>query len=159
MKIKKQIVLFVAMLLLWTLAASAQSDQGRRHRFSPEEYVQKAKTYIIREAGLTPTEAAAFFPLYHKMKNQQRKLSREVGNLMRDAWRGNLSEEESLVLLNTLRDKEEDILELEEKYQKKFLKIVPASKLLKVKIAEKKFERKMLSEMACGPRGKKKGNN
>ena len=70
MKIKKQIVLFVAMLLLWTLAASAQSDQGRRHRFSPEEYVQKAKTYIIREAGLTPTEAAAFFPLYHKMKDQ-----------------------------------------------------------------------------------------
>lgn len=147
------------MLLIWSLAVSAQPEQGRRPRFSPEEYVQKAKIYITREAGLTPTEAAAFFPLYHKMKEQQRKLSREVGDLMRDAWRGNLGEEESLNLLNTLRDKEEDILELEEKYQKKFLKIVPASKLLKVKIAEKKFERKMLSEMACGPRGKRNGKN
>ena len=86
------------------------------------------------------------------MKERQRKLSFKNGKMMRKAWKGNLSNAESLAILKAVMENEEDIIELEEKYQKKFLKVVSASKLLKIKVAEKAFERRMLSNMAHGPR-------
>lgn len=148
----------VTLLCLVALVAGAdcpEGPKGPRPRFSPEEYKQKEAAYITQKANLTSGEAAAFFPIYHKMKDQQRRLSFKNGDIMRKAHRENLNDTESLAILNEINDNEDEIQDLEEKYQKKFLKIVSPSKLLKIKIAEKAFERKMLSEMARGPRPKK----
>ena len=155
----KRMVL-VTLLCLVALVAGADcpdgdAPKGPRPRFSPEEYKQKEAAFIIKKAMLSPSEAAAFFPIYHKMKDQQRRLSFKNGDIMRKAHHENLNDAESLAILNEINDNEDEIHDLEVKYQKKFLKIVSPSKLLKIKIAEKAFERKMLSEMARGPRSKK----
>ena len=156
-EIKIPKVLLMILFAIFSLVSFAQADgdghrQGPRPRFSPEEYKQKEANYITRKANLTPTEATAFFPLFHAMKDQQRKLSFENGRLMRRAWRENLNDAESLSLLNTINNNEEKIQKLEKQYEKRFLKVVSASKLLKIKVAEKSFERKVLSDMARGPK-------
>lgn len=154
--VKLLFTLVLTMLLCPSVMMAQPDNNGRkrampiqnaqRMRFSPEEYMQKEKEFMTREAGLSQREAADYFPLYHKMKDEQRKLSFRMAELMRKAERENLNDAESLKLLNELIDKEEQIADLEEKYHKKFLKIVPARKLLKLRIASKQFERKALFE-------------
>ena len=154
-KVKITNALLLILFVLFSVVGYAQPDgqkHGFRPRFSPEEYKQNEASYITRKANLSPSEAAAFFPLFHAMKDQQRKLSFENGRLMRRAWHENINDIESLALLNTINHNEKKIKELEDKYQKKFLKVVTASKLLKIKVAEKAFERKVLSDMARGPK-------
>ena len=150
--IVKKLMLLVVCILLTAGATACPDGEGHKNafrpRFSPEEYQQRERAFITKKADLTQAEASAFFPLFHQMKDRQRKLSFKNGKMMRKAWKGNLS----LAILKAVMENEEDIIELEEKYQKKFLKVVSASKLLKIKVAEKAFERRMLSNMAHGPR-------
>lgn len=154
--IVKKLMLLVVCILLAAGATACPDGEGHKNafrpRFSPEEYRQREMAFITKKADLTQAEANAFFPLFHQMKERQRKLSFKNGKMMRKAWKGNLSNTESLAILKAVMENEEDIIELEEKYQKKFLKVVSASKLLKIKVAEKAFERRMLSNMAHGPR-------
>ena len=151
--IVKKLMLLVVCILLAARATAWPDSEGHKNafrpRFSPEEYRQREMAFITKKADLTQAEASAFFPLFHQMKDRQRKLSFKNGKMMRKAWKGNLSNAESLAILKAVM---ENIIELEEKYQKKFLKVVSASKLLKIKVAEKAFERRMLSNMAHGPR-------
>lgn len=158
--IKKLFLVVFCLLVAAGATAHSTGDEpenGSHPRFSPEEYRQKEMEYITNTADLTRAEANAFFPLFHQMKDRQRKLSFKNGKMMRDAWRKKLSNAESLAILDAIAENEEDIVELEEKYRKRFLKIVSASKLLKIKIAEKIFERRMLSNIAQGPRHKGPG--
>ena len=149
-------MLLVVCILLTAGAMACPDGEGHKNalrpRFSPEEYQQRERAFITKKADLTQTEASAFFPLFHQMKDRQRKLSFKNGKMMRKAWKGNLSNAESLAILEAVMENEEEIIELEEKYQKKFLKVGSASKLLKIKVAEKAFERRMLSNRAQGPR-------
>ena len=149
-------MLLVVFILLTAGAMACPDGEGHKNalrpRFSPEEYQQRERAFITKKADLTQTEASAFFPLFHQMKDRQRKLSFKNGKMMRKAWTGNLSNAESLAIVEAVMENEEEIIELEEKYQKKFLKVVSASKLLKMKVGEKAFERRMLSNMAHGPR-------
>ncbi len=150
-------LLFTAFCLLAVVAVSAHPDSDEpkgddRPHFSPQEFWQKEVEFITDAADLTQAEANTFFPLYRQMKDHQRRLSFKNGKMMRDAWRKKLSNAESLALLKAMAKNEEDIVKLEEKYQKGFLKIISASKLLKVKIAEKMFERRALSDIAHGPK-------
>lgn len=152
-------LLLAAFCLLSAVGAMASPDCDEpkdkdRPRFSPEEFQKKETAYITAKAELTKAEATAFFPLFYKMKDQQRKLSFKNDKLMRSAWRKKLSNAESLRILEAIGENEEDILDLEEDYRKRFLKIVGASKLLKIKVAEKVFERDMLNWLAHGPRNR-----
>lgn len=139
----------IIIILLLTIAptlASAQNNNGK-HRFSPEEYAQQCDAYITREAGLTSSEAQKFFPLFHQMKDEQRKLHESIFNLYRKTKKQELSESEAREMLEQTNQMLKKQITIEENYQKKFLKVVSATKLIKIKIAEKKFERKTLGNM------------
>ena len=88
------------------------------------------------------------------MRDAQRKLMHEKGRLAREALKNEPDEKQSLKTLERLLAIDRQMTDIEQEYQKKILKVIPASKYLKVKIAEKKFERKMLHKMA--PRSPKK---
>ena len=58
------------------LTMMAQPQQ--RGKFNPEMYKAKLESYITGEAGFTPAEAQAFYPIYHEMKDKQRQLQRRI---------------------------------------------------------------------------------
>lgn len=124
----------------------------KERRFSPEEYVKKCDAFMIAEAKLTPAEARKFFPLYHEMKDKQRRCEFEKGRLERSAMKQLPSDKECQRILQRINELNKQIQNIEESYQKKLLRTVSASKLLSAKIAEKKFERRMLRNMVHGPR-------
>ena len=131
----------------------AQHQKGS-HRFSPEEFVQKCDCYITDYAKLTPQEAQKFLPLYHAMKDAQRKLMHEKGSLLHNAIKDDKGEKNSQKTLDKLNALDRQVLDIETEYQKKMLKVISASKLLRVKDAEKKFERRVLHKMANRPKPK-----
>ena len=94
--------------------------------------------FITKEASLTPEEAAKFFPLYREMQHKQRV----VWQKMKDLGRNKPAEEAACKLAVQKRDE----LELEQKvilqtYHNKFFKVIPASKVYDVIIAENRFHR------------------
>lgn len=155
---KRYISIFgiVLALSLISIGAAGQGPQRGGHRFSPEEFAQKCDCFITAQAKLTTQEAQKFLPLYHAMKDAQRKLMQEKGQLMREAMKDDSNDKQNLKTLDRLIAIDRQVVDIEQDYQKKMLKVLSPSKLLKVKMAERKFEREMLRKMA--PRHKKGEN-
>lgn len=135
-----------------TAGSQPQCQPQKDRRFSPEEYVKKCDAFMIKEAKITPSEAKDFFPLYHEMKDKQRSCEFEKGKLERQVMKQMPDDKECQRILNRINALNKQIESIEESYQKKLLKVVSPSKLLSAKIAEKKFERRMLRNMVRGPR-------
>lgn len=148
MRYCKHIFGFILVLLLFSLSAAAQEPPTGGHRFSPENFKHKIDAFITDKAKLTPQEAQKFLPLYHAMKDAQRKLMRDRGQLLHDAVKEECGEKMCQKALEKINTIDRQVLDIEADYQKKMLKVISACKLLRVKDAEKKFERKMLYGMA-----------
>ena len=146
----------MAMLMIVSAAARAHENPDDKpgapqmeRRFSPEQFRQKWDGFIISYAKLTPQEAQKFLPLYHAMKDEQRKLMREKGGMEREATKEeNANDKQSLKTLDRMIAIDRQVIDIEQDYQKKMLKVISPSKLLKVRVAEKKFERDMLHKRA-----------
>jgi len=155
-------IIVLLLLCLCPVIAMAQNNrpehrrQGPGPRFSPEEYAQLCDTFVTTEAGLTTAEAQKFFPIYHQMKDEQRKVYEQIGQTYRNAGKNDLNEKEANEALAQVNILSKKLITIEENYQKKFLKVITASKLIKVKLAEKRFERRALGNaMNRNPKDKK----
>ena len=62
-------VIFITFCLLVS-SATAQPQRGQR-RFNPQKFQAELEQFITTEAGLTPQESAAFFPVYRDMRKKQ----------------------------------------------------------------------------------------
>ena len=69
----KRIFILIIIQLCTSLCTMAQ--QQERWKFNPEEFRAKLEEFITREAGFTTAEAQAFYPVFHKMKEEQRNLA------------------------------------------------------------------------------------
>ena len=67
---RKVLILWLTMML--SCAAYAQQWGQQPGRFDPQRFQKELEQFITKEAGLTPKEAAAFFPVYREMMNKQR---------------------------------------------------------------------------------------
>ena len=130
------IVIMMMAMLTGTLA------QPPRGRFSPKEFRAHLEEYVSKEAGLTASEAKAFFPLFHEMKEKQFKTQDEIFRLKRNAPAGNASDKDYAQKIKRL---EVEKAETEEAYYKKLCKIVSARKVFLAMQAEDKFHRHMLN--------------
>ena len=73
----KKTIISLLLLLVFALTAAAQ---GKRH-FDPAKFKAEMEQFITVEACLTPSEAAALFPLYDEMKKEMRTLFNKVRKL------------------------------------------------------------------------------
>lgn len=126
------------LLLLLTLASAAQE---RKERFSPEKFRADLESFIVKEACLSPKEAAAFFPLYDEMGKKQRA----VFNSMRRLDHAPACTDDDCRKLIKERDKLDiELKKLQQTYHNKFLGVLSAQKVFKVLKAEDDFHRRML---------------
>ena len=108
--------------LLVTMMAFAQEGPMK---FSPEKFKADLQEFIVKEAKLTPQEAAKFLPLYSEMFQKQRAIYDRQRQLR----------------MNKLTDEAayRDAI----KKGDKFLNVLPASKVFEVIKAEDRFYRDM----------------
>lgn len=142
----------VIMLMAMLTSALAQPQKGR---FSPEEFRAHLEEYVSKEAGLTASEAKAFFPLFHEMKEKQFKTQDEIFRLKRNAPAGNASDKDYANTIQKIKRLEVEKAETEEAYYKKLCKIVSARKVFLAMQAEDKFHRRMINNFNRQGRNRK----
>lgn len=128
---------------------NAQSDAQRpAMQFSPEEFRSRQQKFLTEKSGLTEEEAEKFFPVFFELQQKKNDInfnSRENVNAQRST--GPLTDEECTALIDKLADAKLKTAKLEKEYLERFKKIVPASKLLRIQIAETQFGSELIKEM------------
>ena len=142
----------ITTLLLYfvCLMAAAQQPQGQRPerpRMTPEEYRAKQQEFITRHAELTPEESDAFFPLYFELQGKKHEANRRVWKEARRVPPHERTEEECDKMTDAMADVKIECATLEKEYLAKFKQILPAKKLMRVQMAEERYQRELLRGM------------
>lgn len=141
------VLLFVMMMTFSDAAA-----QNKRDKFRPARFQAEMEQYITKKAGLTPKEAAKFFPFYSEMQKKQRILHKELKSLKRikpvtdDECKKNIEKRDELSI---------EIKEIQRDYHEKFMRILSPKKVYDVLKAEDMFHRQMFKRTANNARKKK----
>lgn len=129
-----------------------QRDQRERRdnrqdhkKFNPDEYQRKLEAHITKFAGLTTLEAQSFFPLFREMQQKQRAIFKKQRKRNQSMFSNNKA---ALIAISEHDEAEIQIKKLQQNYHKRFLKVLPASKVLKCIVAEEVFNRRMMKGFA-----------
>lgn len=135
----KKLLVFAVLMFVVALGASAEEQQ----KFSPEKFQADLEQYITTEAGLTNEEAAKFFPLYREMQQKQRVVYNKIHELFKLPH-----DEASCKRAIQRRDQLEiELKQIAQTYHNKFLRVIPASKVIGTIIAEDKFNRRAFRKL------------
>ena len=144
----KKLLVFAVLMLMVVLGASAEEQQ----KFSPEKFQADLEQYITTEAGLTNEEAAKFFPLYREMQQKQRVVYNKIHELFKLPH-----DEASCKRAIQRRDQLEiELKQIAQTYHNKFLRVIPASKVIGTIVAEDKFHRRAFRKFGQRNRDSKK---
>ena len=138
----------LSLLLACMLCVSSLAQRPKRPTFDPKRFEAELEQYIVVNAGLTPVEAARFFPVYREMMKRQRMLFDEMRRFHFVDTRDNKA------CANAIRRQDEldiEMKQLQQAYHGKFMYILPAGKVMSVIKAEEKFHRQMFKKMRPRP--------
>lgn len=131
-------------LFLFSMTFSLSISGQRPRKFDPQQFEKQLHQYIATEAGLTPGEAAAFFPLFDEMQRKQRLLFDKMRIYMHTNTDDNRA---SLKAIQAMDNNDLEIKKLQKEYHQKFCKVLPAGKVLQILKADDKFHRKAFKRM------------
>ena len=120
-----------------------QKKPGKK-QFNPKKYQEDLERFIAKEPKLTSQEAQNFFPLYRKMQQKLRELYKKQRQLYRTPPTDENAALEAIKNSDCIDVKIKKILQT---YHQKFLKVLPATKVLAVIRAEEHFNRNMMRNM------------
>ena len=132
MKHRRYII--VLLVLLCSVVAMAQEPK----KFDPVQFEADLEQFVATEARLTPTESAAFFPLYREMRKKQMAY---FGYHRRWHIVDESDDKACAEAIRRLDSNDLEIKRLLQLYHEKFLHILPASKVFRIIKAEEKFHR------------------
>lgn len=132
MKHRRYII--VLLVLLCSVVVMAQEPK----KFDPVQFEADLEQFVATEARLTPTESAAFFPLYREMRKKQMAY---FGYHRRWHIVDESDDKACAEAIRRLDSNDLEIKRLQQLYHEKFLHILPASKVFRIIKAEEKFHR------------------
>jgi len=153
----KRIILILLLCVVGgSLSLSAQQP-GNNRRGDFEKFKSERKVYISKEMNLTKEEAAAFWPLNDELQSKKFELNgelREQMHAIRQARREGKqrSDADYRKIIEAGAKVKVKEAELEERYLKKFLEVIPAEKMFRYQSAENEFARKMMDNRDGRPR-------
>lgn len=121
------------------------SAQPGNTKFDPKAFQARMEQFITTEAGLTPQEAEAFFPVFREMQKKQRVLFEQQQRQRHFKPVGDDACKEAILKSD---ENELQMKELQLQYHKRFFKILSPSKVFDVIKAEAKFHRQAFRTMA-----------
>ena len=132
-----KITLIITLLL--TMNVVAQSPEKR-------ERIKALKVaFITEKLELTESEAQKFLPIYNTFEENMHNFRKDFyKNRKMDI--ANVSEQEAKNILNNMIKTENEKNQLKEKFMNDLLKVIPAKKIIKLKITEDEFNKQMLEQ-------------
>ena len=132
---------FVIIIFATLLCATGMTAQ-KQHHFNPAQFQADLEQFITSEAGLTPKESAAFFPVYREMREKQLAFFGQDRRLRHVDANDDKACAEAIALRD---DNDIKMKQLQKIYHQRFMKILPASKVFRIIRAEDKFHRQLFS--------------
>ena len=146
----KRVLLLAFSVIVLIASAQAQGNGSRRPHMTTEEFQIKQKEFITHQAELTEEESAAFFPLYFELQSKKHEINGRAWKKVRSVRPHERTEEECNEMIDALADVKIECAMLEKEYLAKFKKILPAKKLMRVQMAENRFQREILKGIQQG---------
>jgi len=140
----KRSVLFLLIIFLGMGSLFAQTQE------QIDQFNKERKAFFTEKLELTDAESKAFWPLYEDFANRKLKLDEDERNTYKYAHKNadNLSDKEIReTLAKTFRLKEEQLALEKDFYQNKFMKALPASKVMKLGKVEWDFRRHLMRKL------------
>ncbi|MGI6231284.1 MAG: hypothetical protein ACOYJF_00325 [Prevotella sp.] len=137
MRVSKLFVQLTVLLAVFLLQSSMALGQNRPP-FNPEKFEADMERFITKEAGLSSREAARFFPMFREMQNKQRALFKKMRGFR------HVDTNDDMACMRAIRMQDNidiQIKKIQQRYHQKFLKILPAGKVMRIIKAEEKFHR------------------
>ncbi len=133
-----KITLIITLLLTMNLAA--------QHPEKKERIKALKVAFITEKLQLTESEAQKFWPVYNTFEESIHKYRKDFFDKQKDTEAANLSEQEAKAILNDMIKTENEKNQLKEKFMNDLLKVIPAKKIIRLKIAEDEFNKQMLEQ-------------
>lgn len=114
-------------------------------KFNPKKFEAEMQQFITVEAGLTPMEAAKFFPLFNELHSKQRLLFEKMNQYRHTDTSDNKA---SLQAIKKMDEIDIQMKKLQQQYHLKFCKILPPGKVLQIIQADEKFHRQIFKKIA-----------
>ena len=144
---KRYLTTLLVCLVCLAGIAQEQHQRPQRPRMTPEEYQAKQKEFITQHAELSEEESAAFFPLYFELQGKKHEANRRVWKQVRAVAPHERTEEDCDKMIDAMADVKIECATLEKEYLAKFKEILPAKKLMRVQMAEERYQRELLRGM------------
>lgn len=133
--------IFLTLLIVSLTLKGFSQDAGRRERIKALKVA-----YITEQLEFTASEAQKFWPVYNAFEDQEQLLRRENYSKRKETDVGSLSEQEAKKMIEDMLNTEKKKLELRETFIKDLQKILSSKKIIKLKITEDQFNKKMFEE-------------
>lgn len=151
-------VIFAMACVMMTLSLTTQAkpddkkgkkqDEKREQReFSPEKYYKHMEEFISKNADLTDNEKTKFFPLFKEMLEAQRKIVEQDREVMR-SFKTAKTESEFQNIIEKTTSLQVENKKIEQTYYKKFAKVLTWEKIVKVRMAQTKFNMRALKRFS-----------
>lgn len=139
--------IFAIFLLLFSLSSIAQNEKTDEKK----EQIKALKVaFLTTELKLTSNEAEKFWPIYNSFEDKQFEFRhgkmKSLMNKLDDESLEKMTEKEANSLLSQMENSEENLHQLRKDFIQNLKKIIPASKIIKLKKSEEKFNRKLLQQ-------------
>lgn len=136
----------ITITLLIVLSVSTVALSQKHERFDYEKIKVEKIAFLTDAIGLTSSEAEKFWPVYNEFEkkkfelmHQRRELEQSLENEVK-----NMSEAEYKELSRKLSSFPSEDGKISTEYNEKFLKILPARKVVLLYISEVKFRNQLL---------------
>lgn len=131
----------ITILFLSLSLQSFSQDNDRRERIKALKVA-----YLTQQLDLNSTEAQKFWPIYNDFEEKEQQLRKESHSKRKETDFESLSEQEAKKMIEDMISTEKKKLELRETFVKDLQKILSSKKIIKLKLAEDQFNKKMFEE-------------
>ncbi len=135
----------ILVILLLCVSFGVSAQKGKRH-----ERIKALKiSFLTEKLSLTEKEAQEFWPVYNAFEQKMNQIRFKEIRSIRKEIRSNLdtmSDSQALALIERFKKAENQIHDLKTDFSGKLSKIISPKKMIRLKLAEEDFKKKMLEE-------------
>jgi hypothetical protein len=124
-------------------------------RMTPEQFKERQKEFIAKQAGLTAQEAKDFFPIYFELQDKKRGFNEKAWRLLEKGKDDELSDTEYERNMLEVYDMRIESDQLEKAYYTKFRKVLSPRKIHAVQRAEARFHREVMRTISRPERNRR----
>lgn len=128
-------------ILLFVALNSFSQNNDRKERIKALKVA-----YLTEQLELSKTEAQLFWPVYNAFDEQEHAFRKENYSKRKETNVESLSEQEAKKMIDDMLSNEKKKYELRENFIKELQQILSSKKIIKLKIAEDEFNKKMFEE-------------